>query len=395
LSRKGKANFSSLILISFFLIICIYSNYYWGADLPAILLIFALIIVMAGILIGSKFAFHATFFSGGSIILFTFLESVGVIHPNRIRDIEKIHMGDSIVYVIILGMISVVSWLFNRESERALKRARASEYALNKQKEHLEIVVEKRTRQLKQAQVKEMENLYRLAEFGRMASGLFHDFASPLNLISLNLDRLNDENAGIKRHEMKILVERAVAGTKLLEKFVLTARKQMQNQEVFQRFSLAYEISQIIEILSYRIKKEHVRVTVTAENGIETFGNPIKFNHIMTNLIVNALDSYDDEITSDNRIEILLQKTDGQARISVHDWGIGIPASNIAHVFEPFFTTKNIYKGCGIGLAICQNIICKDFQGQIQAESNIKTGTVFTITFPIRRSLNGKNRSKP
>jgi len=73
LSRKGKSTFSSSVFIFLFIIIGSYSNYLWGADLPATLLLSALVIVMAGILIDSKVAFLATFISGGSIILFTYL----------------------------------------------------------------------------------------------------------------------------------------------------------------------------------------------------------------------------------------------------------------------------------------------------------------------------------
>jgi two-component system C4-dicarboxylate transport sensor histidine kinase DctB len=291
--------------------------------------------------------------------------------------------------VIILGIISVVSWLFNRESEKALKRARDSEYALKKQKDQLEIVVEKRTGQLKLAQIKEMEHVYRFAEFGRMASGLFHDLVEPLNLVSLNLDMLNEKNEELKQQEIKRLVERAVIGTKRLEKFVIAARKQMQNQEVLQVFSLKNEINQIIEILLYKAQKAHVKVAFIAEKDIATFGNPIKFNHVITNLIINALDSYDSEIKRDKRIEIVLQESNKHAKLNIHDWGIGIPTNNLSRIFDPFFTTKNINKGTGIGLVICQNIINNDFEGIIEVDSNKKTGTNFTITFPIRSSSNG------
>ena len=49
-------------------------------------------------------------------------------------------------------------------------------------------------------------------------------------------------------------------------------------------------------------------------------------------------------------------------------------------IFEPYFTTKTT--GTGLGLTMVYKII-KEFGGDIQVQSILEKGTVFTISLPI------------
>ena len=50
-------------------------------------------------------------------------------------------------------------------------------------------------------------------------------------------------------------------------------------------------------------------------------------------------------------------------------------------LFEPFFTTKEVGVGSGLGLAICRNIV-NGYGGEIRVESEVGSGTRFTIRLP-------------
>lgn len=392
LSRKGKSYLSAISLVSLLLLISVYINVEWGADLPVSLLFAALMIVIAGVLIGTKFAFVITFLSVSSVMLFSYLEVWSMIHPNRVREIEGLRIADSVVHVIILAIIATVSWLFNREIEKALKRARSSEKALKRQRDQLEVLIEERTQELQQVQAEKLIQLYRFAELGRLSSGLFHDLASPLNLISLNLDRLQSRSEHIHaKEEITTVVERAQLGAQQIESFISAARKQIQNQEILQTFSLKNEIMQAIQILDYKAKALHVQIVFAPTRDIRGFGNPIKFYQLIMNLVSNSIEAYEGiETKSKKAVTIELKRIKQTAIVTIHDWGSGIKPKDLPKVFDPLFTTKGFEKGTGIGLSLCKETVERYFLGTIEVVSNKKNGTIFTVTFPIQKAPQGK-----
>jgi two-component system CheB/CheR fusion protein len=66
-------------------------------------------------------------------------------------------------------------------------------------------------------------------------------------------------------------------------------------------------------------------------------------------------------------------------RISIKDYGVGIPKELLTRIFDPFFSTKA--KGHGLGLATCYSII-KRHSGCIEVESEIGKGSTFHVYLP-------------
>ncbi len=67
-------------------------------------------------------------------------------------------------------------------------------------------------------------------------------------------------------------------------------------------------------------------------------------------------------------------------RFEVRDNGSGIKPEHLERIWDPFFTTKK--HGTGLGLATVLSIIRKH-GGIIGVESELGTGTVFTIFLPV------------
>ena len=385
LSKRGYSVLVSYILITIYLVIALYTSFHWGVDVPQALLVYALIIVIAGILLGTQFAIGLTLFIGISLLLITYLQTTGKITLNLYWREESITFSSVIEHIISLGLISIVTWLYNREINRSLIRARKSEADLKIERDSLEVKVKKRTKDLQEEQIKRIKQLHRFADFGQRASGIFHDLMNPLTALSINLERVCKSTDYQKEEEVGKLavdLENILSTAHKMKDLLLAARKQVQEQNTKTRFPLKNEIKQVLSIFSYRGKKENVEIEFKAKEEIIAFGNPVKFSQMISNLIANALDAYEDcPGKKEKKIKVKLRSKGKEVLLTVEDWAAGIALENVNRIFKPLFTTKR-EKGSGIGLTTCKGIIEKDFHGKIQVKSKLNQGTIFTITFP-------------
>jgi signal transduction histidine kinase/ActR/RegA family two-component response regulator len=115
-------------------------------------------------------------------------------------------------------------------------------------------------------------------------------------------------------------------------------------------------------------------------------GDPLRLRQVLTNLVNNAIKfTADGEVT----IEATADKKGGHASLtfSVKDTGIGIEASQQAHIFDEFTqadgSTTRRFGGTGLGLSICRSLI-ELMDGSIHVESRPGFGSRFwfTVSFP-------------
>ncbi|MFC1720743.1 sensor histidine kinase [Patescibacteria group bacterium] len=387
LSRKGDISFASYVLVAIYFILATYTSYSWGIAIPQGILTYVLVIIISGILINTRFAFLLTLCASLTLVLFGYLQSSFLTSPDLSWKQEILGPKDGIVFATTFLIIALVSWLSNREIEKSLIRARRSEAELKVERDLLEDRVEERTHDLKKTQEEKAEQLYRFAEFGRMASGVFHDLASPITSVVLNIETLRKKYHG-RIPEIDADLQKLENNITKTKKFTEAARRQIQNQDINLVFDLADEIELVLQMLSYRARKEGIQLKfLKPENSIQTYGNPIKFYHTITDLITNSIDAYEDEKTQDRTVIITLKQENNTIYVTVRDHGHGIDPENLDKIFEPLFTTKGVEKGTGIGLSTCKKIIEKDFGGSINIKSEKNTGAIFTVTIPVKRAL--------
>lgn len=382
LTRRGKGIIAALLLVSTFFLAGVYTSISWGTDVPQAILIYSITIVLSGILVNSIFAFVVTFIISITLIILGHLQGTAILEYNDYWLSNPPGLVDGISISISLFIITIVTWLSNRELENSLRRAEESERALKKERDLLETRVEERTEELKRMQLEKMAQLYRFADFGWLASGLMHDLVNPLTSVSLNISQLASNKTKVSK-----TIKRAQNGIQRMEEYVQAARKQIQQQEIHKVFSIRQEIEQVVKIFSYRQKKEHVEIKISVKGKVETYGNVIAFNQVLTNIVANAFDALEQSTKRQKKITITGTKKGKNITVSIHDNGPGISTKDMKHVFEPFFTTK-AEKGTGIGLSISKKAIQDSLYGTITVSSTKKDGTTFTLEFPHRVAAN-------
>lgn len=383
LSRAELFVFISYIFVGIFFALTSYTAYHWGADVPEALLGYVFIIVASGVLISSRFAFAIAFATAVVIFGITYFQLIGVTQPEIYWKPETLNIKDAIQYSVTLILIAVVSWLSNREIERSLKRARKSEAELKEERDMLEIRVQERTRELEKTQAEKINQAARFIEFGKISSGLFHDLINHMTSLFFDIEKASDASEK-EQAQIKEYMRQANETKDVLVEYIEAAKRQLQNQKTDSPFSMKKEILRIVRILGYKLKMEKVEINLMGEFDIITYGNSIKFNQVITNIVLNALDAYENSEQSKRQININLDKHQNKTIVLIEDWAGGISEDIQDKIFEPFFTTKGLQEGTGIGLTTVKNIIEEDFGGTIRIESVWGQGSKFIIEIPIK-----------
>lgn len=395
LSRKGLSELASYIFIAFYFLITTYSIARWGIELPSPVLSYAVVIVASSVLIGTRFGAAMTAVISVTSIAVGYLQVNGGIEPDLAWRLRPLQFEDTLENSLIYVSIMVISWLSNREIEQSLRRALRSEEALTRERDLLEMKVEERTRELKEAQLEKVAQLYRFAEFGRLSSGIFHDLINPLTAVSLTMEKLHDENKLPDQGAVE-QVERAVRASKRMDSFIQTVRKQLRSEGSDSLFSVKEEIEESVDLLAHKARSSGIAVRIDASDGIETYGNPVRFFQVIVNLVSNALDSYQgaDKGKAREGVTVSARAESGAIRVSVKDGGLGIPSSILPSIFDPFFTTKAGESGIGLGLSTTKQIIENDFGGSISVKSAEGAGSEFILSIPVRKALHEDNETE-
>ncbi|HVV25944.1 MAG TPA: HAMP domain-containing sensor histidine kinase [Candidatus Saccharimonadales bacterium] len=379
LGRYGRQpRAAGAVLTALILLLSGFTTFHWGILLPTGLLLFSLSVVMAGVLIGARYSVYS---AGLIIVLMAALQhgqASGHLHPDLHWVNTQPTPGDVIGFAAVLFVIALVSWLFNRQMEVALKRARRSEKALARQRDLLETKAEERAQQLAAAQLDQMQELYRFAELGRLSTALFHDLANHLSTVSLDIEGLSDGG-------QSDITRRISQNIGHIDAIVQRVRQQLRGQTTAENFNVVAEIEEVLKILQPTARQARVTISVERHKSVKpslTYtGDVIRFRQIILNLLSNAIEAYPSRQPADRprSVELQLERQRTELCLRVTDHGRGIPAARQAKIFNPFYTTKR--RGTGIGLFIVKQVVEHDFGGSLTLQSS-EAGTSFEVRLP-------------
>jgi signal transduction histidine kinase len=109
-------------------------------------------------------------------------------------------------------------------------------------------------------------------------------------------------------------------------------------------------------------------------------GSPIQLQHVISNLVDNAIDAMNSVTDWERvlRVKSTLQDS-GSILVSVEDSGTGMDPNSKERIFEPFYTTKP--DGMGMGLMFCRSVI-ESHGGRLWTTDNEPHGSIFQFTLP-------------
>lgn len=153
--------------------------------------------------------------------------------------------------------------------------------------------------------------------FGKLASGLFHELASPLTALGILLNQLQTDKI-LDLHSKQHLDE-AISVTKKLENLLNLTTTITQGDNSKRKFSLNKQIQNSIQLFSFESKKSGVSIFFEANAKVSIHGFPTQFNQLIQILLSNAIKNCSIKTKANNKILIQLMTRRNKAMIIVKD----------------------------------------------------------------------------
>ena len=154
---------------------------------------------------------------------------------------------------------------------------------------------------------------------------------------------------------------------------------ELRNEHVM----LASVLERAVEIASPLVARNHHDLHVADAGDLTLRGDPVRLAQIFGNLLTNAAKF----TPPGGRIDVLIERVPGRARITVRDNGCGIGSDQMQRIFEPFVQADRardaLHGGLGLGLAIVSNLVQRH-GGSTSAHSEGRgRGASFTVELPV------------
>ncbi len=256
------------------------------------------------------------------------------------------------------------------------------ENELKQHRNHLEELVQTRTRQLVRARDEALQATRAKSEF---LANMSHELRTPLNSIIGFSGILKTGMAGPLNAEQKTqLTQISNSANHLLNLIndildlskIEAGQSRLQIQSIHLR-ELVYEVRDMLESQA-KSRNLEFNTVIDSKNEV-IYSDRAKLKQVLINLVGNAV-----KFTSHGRVELRARQRGENLILEIEDTGIGINHDQLKSIFRAFYQTdhgdRRQFQGTGLGLAISQRF-CRQLGGKIEVESKLGQGSVFTVTF--------------
>ncbi|WP_409449981.1 PhnD/SsuA/transferrin family substrate-binding protein [Aromatoleum sp.] len=229
------------------------------------------------------------------------------------------------------------------------------------------------------------DHMARLSVLGELAGTLAHELNQPLAAIGnyaqslrrrVDNARLTDDAVREASGEIAAQAERAAG---ILGRIRGFAKKRAAVREKVAPREVVAEAIALFRGMLANAPDVELGDTLGGAASIEV--DPPQIQQVILNLLKNGYDAARGLPSSRQRLAVTIATSgDGNVRVAVRDFGVGLDDAARDRLFEPFFTTKP--DGLGLGLSICRTI-AEAHGGRLAAVPVEGPGSEFVLTLPL------------
>ncbi|EQC47403.1 PAS domain-containing sensor histidine kinase [Bacteriovorax sp. Seq25_V] len=228
----------------------------------------------------------------------------------------------------------------------------------------------------------------KLSSIGEISAQILHEVMTPLSIISLSIENLEDEIdelqlQGAKSLPIKTNLTEIKMNYEKIEEIFENMRSILvrKNQGESINVNIKTTIAKTLSLVNAKMKSRNIAVNYQAVNEkLNIFCTETDLSQIFLNLLNNAADAI--EKLEDKWIEIKASADNSMIKIEFQDSGKGIPEEIRANIFETLFTTKGENRGTGLGMGVVKKLVERHL-GKIYIDAEADH-TTFVLTFPFQ-----------
>lgn len=261
-------------------------------------------------------------------------------------------------------------------------------------KQGVAFVLDLSERKRAEAEARESERRYReiqaalahanrIATLGQLAASVSHEIKQPIGACAVNAEAglrwlgAASPNLEEARQAFERIAKDARRAGEVMNRVRALVRDTPMNREWVQ---INEPIREVIALTRSDAIRNNVSVrTAFAEDLPLVQGDRVQLQHVMLNLIINAIEAMSAVDDGPRELTISTGKAPGAVLVTVSDTGPGVDPGNIDRLFEEFNTTTAV--GMSMGLPICQSIV-QAHGGTLRLTANAPRGAVFQFTVP-------------
>lgn len=245
---------------------------------------------------------------------------------------------------------------------------------------------EKKVAAMEEENVKLKTEIRSRDEFLSIAS---HELKTPLTatLLKLQIALHNIRNTSLANFSVQNLMDMLLSSeqqTQRLSKMIgdllnVSLMRTGRMELDMEKADLSVITKDVIEGLIEKAKREEIEIRFKSNGEVNGTFDKMRIEQVLINLLTNAM-----KYGSKKPIEVTVKQENNIGKVSVTDYGIGIPAKQKEKIFELF--ERGVHdgqrNGLGVGLYITNQIV-KAHKGKLHLDSKEGKGSTFCLELPL------------
>ena len=288
--------------------------------------------------------------------------------------------------------------------------------------ENLELEVEKKTREIREAQLRLLQQ-EKMASIGQLAAGMAHEINNPVGFVISNLNTLRASSKdlidliGCYRQLSNLIAGKTGGGRRAesikarmaaIDQFIADIDLDFVVEDTLSLIDESLDGAKRVKIIVQNLRdfthpsietaesvdfNSCLETTLAMLSGYALPENRIsrqygtiprvtchlrEINQVFYNILKNAFQA----LGEGGEITISTTADEEAVSVRISDTGPGIDQEHLSSIFDPFFTTREVGSGIGLGLFQAYSTV-KSHGGTIAVESDAGSGSTFTVRIPI------------